>query len=32
VHVDVYGAVYADVYGAVHADAMVLLSTLNDQE
>jgi hypothetical protein len=32
VHVDVYGAVHADVYGAVHADAMVLLSTLNDQE
>jgi hypothetical protein len=32
VHVDVYGAVHADVYGDVHADAMVLLSTLNDQE
>nr|XP_051202573.1 ABC transporter C family member 10-like [Lolium perenne] len=31
-HVDVYGAVHADVYGDVHADAMVLLSTLDDQE
>jgi hypothetical protein len=32
VHADVYGDVHADVYGVVHADAMVLLSTLNDQE